>query len=164
MATTETKTADAILQRVTEITIGEEVYKVAPPTLATLISVSDELSKLPDEMLEPAREDSSAVITALRTARHAHGLSRAISLLILGAPAPLPSMLERVLRTFKGDPVEKLARKIEAKHGVSDLALAFLRLTERLEVHDFFALTTFLSAIRVAKPTKVEQTTTARGL
>ena len=65
MATTETKTADAILQRVTEITIGDEVYKVAPPTLATLISVSDELSKLPDEMLEPVSEDSSAAITAL---------------------------------------------------------------------------------------------------
>ena len=65
---------------------------------------------------------------------------------------------------LKGDQVEKLARKIESKHGVSDLALAFLRLTERLEVRDFFALTTFLSAIRVAKPTKVEQTTTARGL
>lgn len=164
MATTETKTADAILQRVTEITIGEEVYKVAPPTLATLISVSDELSKLPDDMLDHANKEEPATFITLRHARHAHGISRAISLLILGAPAPFPSMLERVFRMLKGDQVEKLARKIEAKYGVADLAIALLRLIDRLEVHDFFALTTFLSAIRVAKPTKVEQTTTARGL
>lgn len=164
--TTETKTADALLQRPQPITIGHKTYTVAPPTLATLILVSEELSHLPADLFAHEQE-TNVTLHALRSARHAAGLARAIARLILGAPTPFPSLLQRLLDRFRPDPVERLALKLAAQHSPRELALSFVQLTERLEVGDFFALTAFLSALRVTAPTqqetKADKTPTAPG-
>lgn len=153
METTETKTANAILQRPQPVTIGDKSYIVSPPSLATLILVSEELSKLPVELLT-SEDEENVTIHALRTARHAHGIARAIARLILGAPSPFPSLMERLLNRFRHDPTERLALQLAQSHSPRELAVGFIQLTERLEVGDFFALTAFLSALRVTTPTK----------
>lgn len=163
--TTETKTADALLQRTQPITLGDKTYDVAPPTLATLILVSEELSLLPQELFAQD-PDEDVTIAALRSARHATGLARAIALLILGAPAPFPTLPQRLARLFRPRPTDRLARQIAAQHSPRELALAFVQLTQRLEVGDFFALTAFLSALRITAPTtetKAGKTPTAPG-
>lgn len=157
--TIEEKTADALLERQTSLAIGASTYQLSPPTLATLIAVSADLSTLPDDLLTPAETDEAITITALRSARHASGISHAISLLILGAEAPTHNPLVRLWRSIRGDRVGRLARTLSHKHSPRELALAFIQLTQRLEVSDFFALTAFLSALRITK----EGGATARG-
>lgn len=44
----EERTADTILQKPIEVSIGDKKYKVAKPTLATLIEVSRYIAKLPN--------------------------------------------------------------------------------------------------------------------
>lgn len=44
----EEKTADTLLQKPIEVSIGEKTYQVARPTLATLIEVSKYIAKLPN--------------------------------------------------------------------------------------------------------------------
>ena len=79
--TIESATADAVLERVKAITIGGVEYIVAPPTLATLILVSEEVSYLPNLDI---REDNILEDT-LRVARYYHGLADIAAILILGA-------------------------------------------------------------------------------
>ena len=62
------------------------------------------------------------------------------------------------------DVVERLAIEIEQSTSIQAVALSFIELTRRMEVQDFFAFTTFLSALRVTKPTRrVESKATAPG-
>ena len=168
----EEKTADALLERNQPFALGDKTYELAPPTLATLILVSEELAKLPSEIFAFDEETDSPVVVALRTAHHAHGLSRALARLIVGA-RPKLSPWQRVQRVAHSicpwlfpapDVVERLAVEIEGSTSIQALALSFIELTRRLEVQDFFAFTTFLSAVRVTKPTrKVETKATAPG-
>ena len=48
----EEKTADALLERSQPFALGGKTYELAPPTLATLILVSEELAKLPSELFD----------------------------------------------------------------------------------------------------------------
>lgn len=168
----EEKTADALLERSQPFALGGKTYELAPPTLATLILVSEELAKLPSEIFAFDEETDSPVVVALRTAHHAHGLSRALARIIVGA-RPKLSPWQRVQRVAHSicpwlvsapDVVERLAIEIESSTSIEALALSFIGLTHRLEVQDFFAFTTFLSAVRVTKPTRrVETKATAPG-
>lgn len=168
----ETRLADALLERPTTLELGGRSYPLAPPTLATLILVSEELSQLPPDLLSYDKGEDSPLIVALRTARHAHGLSRALARLILGARPPmsrterLRQQLHRLApRLFAApDALERLALEIEQTTSAHDLALSFVSLTQRLEVQDFFAFTTFLSALRLTQPTReVGSAATALG-
>lgn len=163
--TAETKAADALLQRPQPVTIGNKTYHVSPPSLATLMLVSEELSLIPQELFSVSKEDD-VTLHALRSARHAHGLARAIARIILGAPTPFPSLLERIFNSVRPDPMERLAKRLSVDHSPRELALAFVELAQRLEVGDFFAFTAFLSALRITAPTqeeKVVMTPTAPG-
>ena len=151
--TAETKTADALLQRPQLVTIGNKTYQVSPPSLATLMLVSEELSLIPQELFSVSKEDD-VTLHALRSARHAHGLARAIARIILGAPTPFPSLLERVCNAVRPDPMERLAKRLSVDHSPRELALAFVELAQRLEVGDFFAFTAFLSALKITAPTQ----------
>ena len=168
----EEKTADALLERSQPFALGGKTYELAPPTLATLILVSEELAKLPSELFDFDEKTDSPVVIPLRTARHAHGLSRALARIIVGARPKLSSW-QRVQQAAHSicpwlvsepDVVERLAIEIERSTSIQALALSFVELTHRLEVHDFFSFTTFLNALRVTKPTRrVESKATAPG-
>ena len=43
----ETKVAQTILQQPEEITVGDKVYKAAPPSAATLILASEAVARMP---------------------------------------------------------------------------------------------------------------------
>ena len=53
--TIEQQVSDTILQQPTEIQVGEKKYSVAPPSIATLILVSKEISKLPKITVDRTR-------------------------------------------------------------------------------------------------------------
>ena len=165
--TTEKRVADALLQREQEITLSGRVYKVAPPSMATLILVSECLAELPDELFSATGDDANLTIEALRSARYARPIGKAIATLVLGAKrirrdAFLSRCIHWVRRTSK---LDCLAQKVLESHPPSELSSVFLQLVSRMEVGDFFALTAFLQGLRVTRPTReADSSRTAHGL
>ena len=153
--TLESKVANVLLQKETEIQIGKKTYKAAPPTLATLIAVSELISKLPHYHLD--REN--VVTESLHIAKDC----KVIGVLILGAKPPTPrTFLSRWLRSEKQDQ-QRLATEILHELSPTQLHSTMAALLNSLNIADFFALTTFLLDINLTKK-KVDATeTTALG-
>ena len=160
--TIESQTADAILQRVKAITIGGVEYIIAPPTLATLILVSEEVSYLPEVKLNPA----TPVEDALREARNFRSLADILAILILGAKrlTIVEEYTERVWGIFRRKRkrvVDMKAQVAEAMMHVelSELLVAVTTLLKMMQTEHFFAIATFLTSINLTKATKVAKTT-----
>lgn len=160
--TIESMTADALLQRVQSITIGGVEYLVAPPTLATLVLVSEEVSYLPEVQFNPA----TPVEDALREARNFSALADILAILILGAKRLTveEEYTERVWGIFK----RKRTRTVDMKRRVaeammnvelSELLVAVTTILNMMQTEHFFSLATFLTSINLTKATKVAKTT-----
>lgn len=165
--TTEKKVADALLQREQEITLSGKVYKVAPPSIATLILVSECLAELPEELFNTTGDDVNLTIEALRSARYARPIGKAIATLILGAKRiRRDNLLSWWLRYVKrASRLDRVALKVLESYPPSELSRVFLQLVSRMEVGDFFALTAFLQGLRVTRPTReADSSRTAHGL
>lgn len=163
--TIEQKVASAILQRnVAEIEINGRAYKIAPPTLGTLIAVSEIVSTLPIVEKVPNNE---VVNSVLKNARHFKGLGKIASTLILGAK---PIIEERSIvikdksvlrwlrkpkkRIVKVNLQDELAETIIDSVSPSVLFEVIVQRLKDMEVGTFFSITTSLSEANLLKPTK----------
>lgn len=165
--TIEQKVSAAILQKtLAEIEICGISYKIAPPTLGTLIEVSEIVSTLPVVEKVPKNEVVSSV---LKNARHFKALGKIASILILGAK---PVTDERIIiesdnrfptwfrkrkkRIVKVNLQEELAKQIIDNVSPSTLFDVIIKRLKDMEVGTFFAITTSLSEANILKPTKEE--------
>jgi hypothetical protein len=163
--TIEQKVASAILQRdVATIEINGVAYNIAPPTLGTLIAVSEIVSTLPIVEKVPNNE---VVNSVLKNARHFKGLGKIASTLILGAK---PIFEERAIdddkksvlrwlrlakkRTIKVCVQDELAEIITHNVSPSVLFEIVVKRLKDMEVGTFFSITTSLSEANLLKPTK----------
>lgn len=166
--TTEAKVADALLQREQEITLSGKVYKVAPPSMATLILVSECMAELPGELFAHSGEkDVNLTLEALRSARYSRPIGKAIATLILGAKRlRVDGNRTKWLRWLRPtSEIDRVTRAILEDYPPSELGGVFLQLMMHMEVGDFFALTAFLQGLRVTRPTRgADNNQTARGL
>lgn len=160
MANTETiqqRAADTILQRRRAVQIGGETIEVAPPTVGTLIIMSEYLSQMPDM----ANDKERYLFEVIAKAKDCKPLAYAVSALIVGAKhwddeIPNP----RLKRRF---PWQKKAF-IKRRDYIADLILNELspaelsectgKLLNSMEIADFFACTIFLQGAAVGKPTR----------
>lgn len=171
-ATIESRVAAAILERPTgAIEIDGQEYKVAPPTLATLILVSEIVSTLP--IVENTDNMNMRTYSVLHHARNYKALGDIAAVLILGAKA----IREDEQKTAKPRHWYSIRRKKRAASRRETLAKAILEnvspsklfelIIKRLkdnEVGFFFLITTSLSEANLLKPTKTETGTTTFGL
>lgn len=159
--TIENKVANAILQIGTEITIGKETYKVAPPTTSTVIMVSSEVSKLPK--FDTKTNDIAE--TALAIASECKPLGNILAILILGGKRFKEGRKKRFVSIFRNLKTEgeALADKILNELSPSELHTKVVQLLSVLEISDFFLLTASLAEINLLRPTK-EAVTIASGL
>lgn len=156
MQTIETKVSKAILQQNEPLFIGRRMYRVAPPSTATLIMVSEEISKLPKKQLNSEK----IVEESLAIAKECRVLGDIVAILVLGARRASNNWFASLLRGFKR---QRLARRVLEQYSPKELHALLARLLQGLDVADFFALTTFLLEINLLSPTKVEKETTAFG-
>lgn len=180
--TVQGKVADEVLQRPEIIEIGLMSFCVPPPTTGTLIMVSEELARFPEIKMS----EDTLVYDVLREARRCEGIGRAIATILIGSkriheweketeamPKKRPSLLKMLSRKGKEvlkeeeHPVSALACDLLDNASNRELQEAFAKLIQRLQLGDFFALTTFLNAINQTKPTmevgEKKATTTASG-
>jgi hypothetical protein len=166
MKTIEQKAANTILEKPQEVRIGKETFQVAPPTVATLIEVSELVSTMPE--IRPGTEDVFS--EALRIAKDSAVLGDILAILILGADKTKgnePSWLKLFFLRIKGKKKithKKLADKILwtlTPHEINDLMCLLLGF---LEIGDFFAVTSSLANVNILQPTVTrEEVTTVSG-
>lgn len=125
--TIESKVADAILERkIGSIEIDGITYEIAPPTLATLILVSEMVSALPVVERVP---NNQIVNSVLHYAKDYRKLGDICAVLILGAKNLIQEVEEthvkRILGLFKRQ--YTVRRTIDRKAGLSRLITENLR-------------------------------------
>ena len=149
----ESKAASTVLQNQFKVRVGTEVYRVAPPTLSTLIRVSELIAKLPKE------ENKDILVWSLENAKQAEVIGDIVATIVLGAN----NLDEEVARTksFLGFRYKKkvsLYKEIKEQttrmeYGpLSSLLVGLFK--EGLDVDAFFFLTTFLRGQNILKRTK----------
>ncbi|QCD37156.1 MULTISPECIES: hypothetical protein [Muribaculaceae] len=164
--TIESKVAATILERNITFEIDGEKYEIAPPSLATLILVSEIISTLPT--FENLDKKQWLDIVA-HHAKDFKPLGEIAAVLILGAKN-LTERREKIIEERKFFGLIKRRKKVvEIIDRKSELANAILlnvrpselndMIIERLkqnEAASFFAIITSLSAVNILKPTKAE--------
>jgi hypothetical protein len=161
----EEKVASTIFQEKEKIKIGTKEYDIAPPTTATLIQVSRLISKLPEVKLE----SDEVFFGSLMIAKDCQILGHIAAILILGVDR----------NTFYHSEEKRLLNRLKSRHAKKVKALSDTLLCEctpkelnsiivqqlsRMEIGDFFALTTSLCEINILRKTRgVVPTTTASG-
>lgn len=172
--TIEERTANAILQQPEDIKVGDKTYKVAPPSLATLILVSEAVSRLPVIKLD----DKKVMQETLSVAKDCRELGNIAAILIIGAKhindevkrqqTKRRSLLWGLFHTTRTETIietrkEALSRELLEDVTPRELHDIIAQILLQMEVGDFFGLTTFLTEINLTRKTKVETAPTASG-
>ena len=149
----ESKAASTVLQNQFKVRVGTEVYRVAPPTLSTLIRVSELIAKLPKE------ENQDILVWSLESAKQARLIGDIVATIVLGANN-LDKEVVRV-KSFLGFRYKKkvsLYKEIKEQairmeyEPLSSLLVGLFK--EGLDVDAFFLLTTFLRGQNILKRTR----------
>lgn len=166
--TIEQKVAEAVLQKPIEITVGEKKFSIAPPSVATLILVSEAVSKMPHFKLDP----SKVVEEALSVAKDCRPLGDILATLILGARhvderRVVVKPVRKEHRFFFGlirwesmkmqsvevSSKDDLAEELLLTLSPGDLYLLLAQILTKMQIQDFFGLTTFLTEVNLLRQT-----------
>nr|DAR31090.1 MAG TPA: hypothetical protein [Caudoviricetes sp.] len=183
--TIEQKAGDAILQVPQNILVGTKTYKVASPSVATLIKVSQCISTLPNITLDKAE----VVKESLSIAKYCEPFGEALAILILGAKnltekrtiqkeieveeekivykSYLFGLFKRPLKTIQTttkvvaetievDKKAELAKELLENFSPSELYNITATLIGNLQLGDFFGISIFLTEINLLRPTKMD--------
>lgn len=161
------KAAETILQKPFEITAAGRRWTVDHPSVATLIMASEAISRLPD--VRPDKDD--IVKSTIALAPQCRSLGEVAAILLLGArEAARPDSGSGRCGLFRRGSArtkaEVLGERLMEEMSAGELYRTVGTILGRMEIGDFFALTTFLSEINLLRPTKVAAGTeaTASGL
>ena len=158
--TIEQAVAETILEKRQKINIGGKQYDIAPPSIATLILVSEAIARLPKQDFNPEK----IVQESLNYAKHSRILAEIAAIIILGARQCLGREKDRQehskWRLFRRNrhtrDVKRLTDEIIFNMSPRELNTLFARVLKTMELSDFFGLTTFLTEINLLQQTIVE--------
>ena len=167
--TIEEQVAAAILEKpIGQLEIDGVTYEIAPPCTSTLILVSEIVSTLPIVEKCPPEEVLSSV---LHNAKDYRKLGDIVAVLILGrkrlteeveveTEESVPFLFglfrrkRKVKRKVVVDRMAELSQKVLDNVLPSTLQEMIVQRLTKLEVGDFFAITTSLSEANLLKPTR----------
>lgn len=164
--TIEEKVSSAILEKdIAEFEIDGTTYKIAPPTIATLILVSEIVSQFPIVLNNVPQE--KILYHVLHYAKEYKKLGEMVAVLILGAKGLTEHRTETtekrylfgLIRRKKHvttivDKKAELAKVIMENVRPSVLFNLIVNRFNQLEITHFFGITTSLSEANILKPTK----------
>jgi hypothetical protein len=162
MDTLEQKTANEVLQEPLIIKIDGKDYQVAPPTPATVVKISAIVSEFPEQFIDKKKIIESIIATA----KDCGSIGMFAATLILGETKTKKEIKRDKYKIFKREiSKDDLADIIMHKMKNSELNKTISLILSRLEIIDFFAITTSLNEINILRKTKeVEKKTTASGV
>ena len=167
--TIEQKVAETVLEKPFEVKVGAKTYQVAPASTATLILVSEVISQLPKVTLDTER----VIEETLSNAKDCRVLGDIAAILILGAKnitekRTAPQIREKrylwgLIRRPYMDEIEviidkkaELARELLEEVTPRQLNMIVSDILAKMQIADFFGLTTFLTELNLLHPRKVE--------
>lgn len=152
--TIESKVAKTILQKPETIKVGNETFEVAPPSTATLILLSEAVSKLPNYKLDEDR----LFTEVLATAQDCKPLGEIGAILILGAKRinERRKLFGIINRKSEKD---RLAQKLLTDLTPRELNEVIAKILQSLEIGNFFGLTTSLTEVNLLRQTRGVVTT-----
>lgn len=162
--TSESRVSQTILQQPEEIVVGDTTYHVAPPTVATIILLSELISFMP----KIKANAENIIYESLSVAKDCRVLGDILATLILGAKGLMET--KRVVKTRLFGLVkdeeevainhkEMLAKKILEELRPSQLSNITNTLLSKMEIAFFFGISTSLSEINLLRQTKETETT-----
>ena len=158
----EEKVAKTLLEEPTAVTIGGEAYKVAPPSIFTLVRASKYISKIPTDTIN----ETNILGSIIHNAEEYENIAWAIAVILLGnhftevVTYPKWQFWKRKKSITKG---ENLVKKL-MKTPITEVTDAFFKVLAQMDIRAFFVITTSLKGMMITKPTKeVETETTASG-
>ncbi|MGL5913356.1 MAG: hypothetical protein ACRCZB_04260 [Bacteroidales bacterium] len=163
MGTVEEKTARSILQTPKEIHIGDAIYQVAPPSVATLILASEAISRLPNIQLN----SENPIAESLYIAKDCAILGDVMAILILGAKGLTTETTMQKSKLFglikeeeivTVDNKALLAKKILEDISPRELSKLLDNVLSGMEVGFFFGISTSLIEINLLRTTRSETT------
>lgn len=151
----EQKTADALLQSEMTVTINNKQYNVAPPSIATLVMASSKIAELPSVELNK----DNILMETIAIAPECAIVSDIIAILILGAKK-IKREGKCWWNPFKKSEFEALKNEIEESVTPRELQELLAGLLMRMDIGDFFGVTTSLIGVNLtkAKMMKTNQT------
>lgn len=105
--TAESKVAESILQESKAIEVGGKVYKVASPSIGTLIKISEFISHMP----EMNTEAEDPIGEALRVARDCGVIADVFATMIIGAKKPSRGVFARIASIKQSFEYKKTAQR-----------------------------------------------------
>ncbi len=158
----EEQVAQTLLEEPTTVTIGGEAYKVAPPSIFTLVRASKYISKIPTDTIS----DGNIFGSIIHNAEEYENIAWAISAILLGkkfteiVTYPKWQFWRKKNNVTKG---ELLAKKL-INTPITEVSAAFFKVLGQIDIRAFFVITTSLKGMMITKPTKeVENETTVSG-
>lgn len=158
----EEKVAQTLLEEPTTIIIGGEAYKVAPPSIITLVRASKYISKIPADTISEGNIFGSII----HNAEEYENIAWAVAVILLGnrftetVHPPFWQFWKRKKIITQG---EVLANKL-TKAPVSEISEAFFKALGQMDIRSFFVISTSLKGMMITKPTKeVENETIVSG-
>ncbi len=151
MSTIEEKVSDAILQATLNVKVGETVYEVAPPTIATLIQVSKKITQLPAIKLD----ENNILLETLFIAKDTEVLGEILAVIILGAKPFREkkfSFIKRENRHVRKQRV--LAEKILYEMTPQEVNMTLINLLSGMNIDFFFGTITSLLEVNLLRKTK----------
>lgn len=139
----DNRTASAVLQDRIEVRVGTEVYRVAPPTLSTLIRVGELSEKLDKDML-----------SLNKIARQAKILSEIAATIIVGESKykKVPFWVSRI----KTEEYKAILKNIRGQNYETIESILLILTTNGLDIENFTRLTIFLKEVNLIKATMIQ--------
>ena len=164
--TIENLVASAILEKdIAEMDIDGKVYKIAPPSIATLILISEIISHFP--IVEQNVPKEKVLYYVLHYAKQYNALGELVAILILGAKGLLEERVETTEKRYLFGLIRRKEERkviVDKKAELAKIILENIRPSvlfdvvvkrlNQLEITSFFAITTSLSEANILKPTK----------
>lgn len=167
--TIEQMVAETVLEKPFDVKVGEKTYQVAHASTATLILVSEAISQLPHISIDTEK----IVEESLSVAKDCRILGDVAAILILGAKnitekKKVPQIKEKrylcgLIRRQYTEEVEviidrkaELSRELLEDVSPKELNLIVSQTLSRMQIADFFGITTFLIELNLLHPRKVE--------
>ena len=148
----EEKVAQTLLEEPTTIIIGGEAYKVAPPSIITLVRASKYISKIPANTID----ENNIFGSIVDNAEDYENIAWAVAVILLGnrfteiVRPPFWQFWKQKKHITQG---EVLANKL-TKAPISELSEAFFKTLGQMDIRSFFVVTTSLKGMMITKPTK----------
>jgi hypothetical protein len=151
---TESRVAQTILQQPKQITVGDHTFSVAPPSLATLIMVSELTSMIGYRPMN--KEDYISEV--LREAKKCRVIGDILAVLILGAKTIHDEQRRdkkwRIRR--RKNVSEEIIQRVMYDLTPKDVQELLITLLSDMDIAFFFGIITSLQEVNLLKPTKTE--------